>query len=216
MARLKEIVERRLAETGQNPFEAARRGGLDRYFVRDIITGKKQSVRGNNLDKLAQALLCDPADLIPSSSRSDGAHISYREIVGYAGADPEGAILFAEGQGTGNFAPAPVDASTEAFAVEISGYSMPFFAEDGSLVWIDGQSPQPRPEMFNQVVVCQLDTGEVLIKRLQKGSEPGRVNLASLAGPLRENVTLEWVAEIIAIIPPLHARRVIQRGTMAA
>lgn len=148
--------------------------------------------------------------------RSPAKGVDYREILGSAGADPEGTILFAEGQGTGNYAPAPADASPDAVAIEIRGYSMPFFAEDGSLVWIDGQTPQPRPEMFNQVVVCQLDTGEVLIKRLQKGSEPGKVNLASLAGPLRENVTLVWVAEIIAIIPPLHARRVVQRGSVSA
>ena len=133
-----------------------------------------------------------------------------REIVGYAGADPSGAIVFADGHRTGDFVPTPPNASEEAMPILIRGFSMPFFAEDGSIVWIDRQTREPRPEMFNHVVVCQLDTGEVLIKRLQKGTEDGRFNLASFAGPLRENVKLEWVAEITSIIPPLQARRVIQ------
>lgn len=212
MSSLKQIVQQRLKDTDQNPFEAARRAGLDRYFINDILLGKKQSVRGGNLEKLALALLCDPADLISSSARRPEARVTYSEIVGYAGADPEGRILFSEGQGTGAFAPAPLDASSDARAVLINGYSMPFFAENGSLVWFDRQTPRPRPEMLNQVVIVELATGEVLIKRLQKGTEPDRYNLASLSGPLRENERLKWAAEIISIIPPLHARRVIQQS----
>ncbi|CUA90182.1 hypothetical protein Ga0061061_111102 [Chelatococcus sambhunathii] len=46
----------RLAEIGRNPFEAARRGGLERSFIVDILTAKKKSVRGQNLAKLAKAL----------------------------------------------------------------------------------------------------------------------------------------------------------------
>lgn len=214
MSGLKQIVERRLAETGQNPFEAARRGDLDRYFIRDILTGKKLSVRGANLEKLARALICDPADLLTGKGAGATSAAIYHEIVGYAGADPEGKILFAEGQGTGDYAPAPPEASPQARAVLINGYSMPFFAENGSLVWFDYQVPQPRPEMLNQVIVAQLDTGEVLIKRLQRGASAGLYNLASLSGPLRENVQLSWVAEIIAVIPPLHAARSIQRGSI--
>lgn len=139
-----------------------------------------------------------------------------REIAGYAGADPEGAVLFGAGQGTGDYVPAPPNASSEAIALEIRGYSMPFFAEDGALVWVDDIQPSPTAEMVGQVVVCQLDTDEVLIKRLQRGSEKGKYSLASLAGPVRENVNIVWAGRIIMIIPPLEARRVIQRGHLAA
>ena len=144
------------------------------------------------------------------------ANSDLREIAGYAGADPEGGVLFGAGQGTGDYAPAPANASADAMAIEIRGYSMPFFAEDGALVWIDGVVKTPDPEMLGQVVVCQLATDEVLIKRLQRGTEPGRYTLASLAGPTRENVDIVWVGRIIMIIPPLEARRVIQRGHLTA
>lgn len=186
--------------------------GMSRNTYLQYENGTR-SLSSDAAERFAPRLQTTPEALL---FNREGPGEVLKEIVGYAGADPDGAILFAEGQGTGDFAPLPRDASANAQPIEIKGFSMPFFAEDGSLVWVDGHSPAPRPDMMNQVVVCQLDTGEVLIKRLQKGTEPGKFNLASLSGPLRENVTLQWVAEIISIVPPLHARRVIQRGGFAA
>lgn len=149
--------------------------------------------------------------------RQEPAKSGWREIAGFAGADPGGSATFgATDQGTGDFAPVPANASDDALAIEIRGHSMPFFAEDGALVWIDGFRETPDPEMVGQVVVCRLDTDEVLIKRLQKGTEKGRWNLISFTGPARENVKLRWIARVVAIIPPLEARRVIQRGGLAA
>ncbi|MNT82131.1 hypothetical protein D3C72_2218160 [compost metagenome] len=93
---------------------------------------------------------------------------------------------------------------------------MPFFAEDGTLVWFDDQKTHPDPEMIGHVVVVQLDTDEVLIKRLLRGSEKGLFDLESIAGPTRRDARPVWVARIISIIPPLEARRVIRRNGMAA
>ncbi|MFG1479165.1 S24 family peptidase [Xanthobacter sp. V4C-4] len=56
MPTLKDVIEARLAELNRNPFEAARIGGLERNFVNDILIGKKRSVRGDNLAKMAAAL----------------------------------------------------------------------------------------------------------------------------------------------------------------
>ncbi len=212
---LKANVERRLHELGINPYEAARRGGLERNFVQDILHERKRTVRGDNLDRLAKGLSCDPSDLIPSARRSVD-RVEYREVVGYAGADPDGTILFALGQGTGDFAPVPPNGSPTAKCVEIRGHSMPFVAEDGSLVWFDDQKTKPDHEMIGHVVVVQLDTDEVLIKRLLNGSDRGLYDLESLAGPTRHNVRPVWVARIISIIPALEARRIIRRGGLAA
>lgn len=212
---LKANVERRLEELDINPYEAARRGGLERNFVQDILHERKRTVRGDNLDKLAKGLSCDPADLIPSARRRSGEP-EYREVVGYAGADPDGTVLFAHGQGTGDFAPVPPNGSPTAQAIEVRGHSMPFVAEDGTLVWFDEQKAKPDREMLGHVVVVQLDTDEVLIKRLLRGSEEGLFDLESIAGPARRDVRPVWVARIIAIIPALEARRIIRRGGMAA
>lgn len=64
---LKMKVEKRLAELDRNPFEAARAGELERGFINDILQGKKRSVRGENLNKLARALDWSAADLLDPS-----------------------------------------------------------------------------------------------------------------------------------------------------
>lgn len=60
---LKEIVETRLAELGRNPFEAARKGGLERSYVNDILNEKKKSIRADKIGQLAAALDMRVADL---------------------------------------------------------------------------------------------------------------------------------------------------------
>lgn len=61
---LKTRVEDRIRTLRTNAFEVARKAELERNFVNDILIGKKQSVRGPNLLKLARALSCSAAWLI--------------------------------------------------------------------------------------------------------------------------------------------------------
>jgi hypothetical protein len=67
---LQRVVMERLKELNRNPFEAARLGGLDRSFVNDILIGRKRSVRGDNLERLARALDWDSAVLVDAARRS--------------------------------------------------------------------------------------------------------------------------------------------------
>lgn len=53
-----ERVRARLDALGINPFEAARRAGLQRGYINELLSGKKRSVR--QLDKIAAVLECDP------------------------------------------------------------------------------------------------------------------------------------------------------------
>lgn len=63
MMTLKEIVELRLRELGLGPVEAATASGIERTYIRDIVEGKKKSVRNDKLPGLARALRLDPAAL---------------------------------------------------------------------------------------------------------------------------------------------------------
>lgn len=56
MTALRNFVAEKLEATNTNPFEAARRGGLERSFVNDILIEKKHSVSARNIPKLAAAL----------------------------------------------------------------------------------------------------------------------------------------------------------------
>jgi hypothetical protein len=63
MKNLREIVEERLAQLGLGAVEAAVQGGIERTFIRDIVEGKKKSIRSNKIGELARALRLDPTAL---------------------------------------------------------------------------------------------------------------------------------------------------------
>lgn len=76
---LKEFTAARLTELGRNPFEAARIGGLERTFVRDILIDRKKTVLGVNLAKLAAALDTTPEAIAGAMSRKAGAGLAPSE-----------------------------------------------------------------------------------------------------------------------------------------
>ncbi|MEW5421920.1 helix-turn-helix domain-containing protein [Amorphus sp. 3PC139-8] len=61
-------VRERLDATGLNAFEAARRAGLHRSFLHDLLIGKKRSIREKYLPQLAPVLGCDPEYLVGRQS----------------------------------------------------------------------------------------------------------------------------------------------------
>lgn len=57
---LRDRVKARLDALKITAFEAARRAGVERVYVYDLLKGKKKSVRESILPALAEALECDP------------------------------------------------------------------------------------------------------------------------------------------------------------
>jgi SOS-response transcriptional repressor LexA len=131
-------------------------------------------------------------------------------IIGRVGADPEGLVLFATGQEPGDLAPIPPGGSDQAVALRVAGHSMHGVADDGALIYFEDQRTPPSPDMLGHIVVVEVDTDEVLVKRLLRGSRPGLFDLESIAGPTRQDARLRWAAHITAIIPPFQARRIIR------
>jgi hypothetical protein len=142
----------------------------------------------------------------------EGSEDPYIAIVGRVGADPEGRIIYSEGDGVGDVAPVPPGGTESAVAVEVAGHSMRGMADDGALLYYEDRRDPPTDDMLGQVVIVGLDTGEVLVKRLLRGSRKGRYDLESVAGPVRSDARVLWAAHITAIIPPATARRIILRG----
>lgn len=131
-------------------------------------------------------------------------------IVGRVGASSSGAVLFAQGQSGNELVPLPPGASDKAVALLVVGQSMPGLADEGALIYFEDQRTPPSVDMLGHVVVVELDTDEVLVKRLLRGSRSRRYNLESLVGELREDVKIRWAAHVTAIIPPFQARRIIR------
>lgn len=77
---LQKIVSRRLVELGLGPVEAATKGGLERTYIRDLVEGKKLSVRTDKIESLARALQLDPADLSVSKSTAKAPEGAVRPV----------------------------------------------------------------------------------------------------------------------------------------
>lgn len=80
MTKLREIVTKRLDELQLGPVEAAVQAGIERSYIRDIVEGRKKSVRNDKIDDLARALKLDPAALARNElvriETADGLSIS--------------------------------------------------------------------------------------------------------------------------------------------
>jgi transcriptional regulator with XRE-family HTH domain len=63
---LAEEIHRRMLAAGLNPKSLSLRAGLNETFVRDILKGRTRYPRTDTLAKLAAALGCSPADLLPA------------------------------------------------------------------------------------------------------------------------------------------------------
>ncbi len=145
-----------------------------------------------------------------AGSMLPAAEAGFVPIIGRVGANPEGLVLFATGQEPGDLAPIPPGGTEQARALLVVGHSMRGIADDGALIYFEDQKTAPSPDMLGHVVVVELDTEEVLVKRLLRGSRAGRYDLESIAGPTRQDARLRWAAHITAIIPPFQARRIIR------
>lgn len=127
-------------------------------------------------------------------------------IVGRAGASTEGKVIYAEGDGNLGTVLIPEGAEDNAVAIEIEGYSMGFLA-DGALVFYSEKHPAPTEDMLGMIVIVETDDGEVLLKRLLRGSEPGLYDLESINGPVMRDKKISWAAHIDSLVPPWRARR---------
>ena len=138
------------------------------------------------------------------------AEAGFVPVIGKVGANPDGLVLFATGQEPGDLAPLPPGGTERAVALQVVGHSKRDVADDGALIYFEDQRTPPTPDMLGHVVVVELDTEEVLVKRLLRGSRSGLYDLESVAGPTRQDARLRWAAHITAIIPPYQARRIIR------
>jgi hypothetical protein len=69
-------------------------------------------------------------------------------------------------------------------------------ADDGSLIYYEDRRAPPTPDMVGEIVIVELDTGEVLVKRLLRADRKGCYDLESVAGPTRKDARVKWAAHI--------------------
>lgn len=198
------------------------RVGTNAYLVRDILNGSSQNPRADTIAKLAEELGVSVKTLLHGGSdewegphqRSEGPPTV--PLLGLARANPDGSYVMTSANESHARVPLVPGATTEAVALQVAGGSMHTKARDGSLIYFDHQEPVPPSYLIGEACVVETYDGRVLYKYLQRGSKPGLYDLVSDVGEIIPDVMLNWVAEVLVIIPPRHAQRILARGNIEA
>lgn len=213
---LLERIERRLEVLDLSAQAASKRGGLSadaiRNLQRAVAEGKRKGVSTKTITGLARALETSTAWLLDGDGPEEPLHIpppGFVRVLGRVGADPDAIANISDE--AWDMAPLPPGATSQAVALEVSGVSMHTQAPDGSLVYFENQQTPPTVDLLGMPCVVETEDGRILFKRLLRGSAPGLFDLESEVGSAIRDVRLRWAAEVIAIIPPRQAKRIIVR-----
>ncbi|QXZ80183.1 repressor protein C [Rhizobium sp. L51/94] len=193
MIDFKALAEIRLKELGLGAVEAATSVDVERTFIRDIIVGRKKTVRADKLPILARALRLNPEALLrneiirlesqinDSSSASDvKPSVSNASFPPQFQRFPEGSIpLLGQTAGGANgrfilngaevgrvFIPPSLEGVENAYAVRVYGTSMEprYFA--GETVWLNPNEPvRKNDDVVVQVITDEENGRESYIKR---------------------------------------------------
>lgn len=212
---LRKRIQGLLDATGKGPVTVSVQIGKGRDYLSNLLNGRKDSIGGDVIAALAMALDCsveylaDPEVLDPRIPPGTGEVLI--RIRGYVGADPDARVQFASGDAPNDLAERPPGASPNSVALYVNGPSMRGIADEGSLIFYEQTSSPPTPEMLSHVVVVETMDGNVLVKRLLRGSKRGLYDLESNSARKLEDVQLKWAAHIQSIVPPYQARRIIRK-----
>jgi len=174
---LQQRIRERLAALGISAREASKRADMGESFVRDLLNSKATSPKASSLKALADALETTTEWLLEHRGDGDRALVPVRFYVG-AGAmvtpfSDDDALEYIE---------APPGAEEVAAAAIVRGNSqMPVLNPGDVVFWGDG-SGMPG-DCIGLECVCQLESGQMLVKTLLPGSKPGLFTLSSYNSP---------------------------------
>jgi hypothetical protein len=158
------------------------------------------------VDRYARAFKVSPGWLLTGEGIGPGGEEFNRpiRIVGYVGAGSE-AHFYDGGQFAPEFAPMPrygnFKPGDDVVAVVVRGDSLGSLFNGWTLFYSDVKDPAD-PSLLKKLCVVGLADERVLVKKLLKGSVPGRYNLESQTEGLIEDAEVVWAAEVRAMSPP--------------
>jgi transcriptional regulator with XRE-family HTH domain len=215
---LRTRILERLAATDKKRVPVSVAIGKGRDYLSNFLNGEKNSIAMEVLPRLAEELECPVEFFIDPGANENLPQASPGEVLlpirGYVGASPDGRIIFAHGDEIRDYALMPEGATPRSVGLLVNGHSMRGVADEGAIIFFDDQRTPPSPDMLGHVVVVETESGDVLVKRLLKGSRRGVYDLESIVGPTLADQRLRWAAHINSIVPPYRARQIIR--TLAA
>lgn len=196
MNKLQQLVTKRARELDLKPIRAAQEAGLGRDFIRDILRGKKTSIKMEFIDQLAHALQMDSDELrkvtqadaqppvfasmslaakpapAPNASFPPKYQAfrsdSYIPLLGQSVAGPNGRFILNGSEIGRLFVPPSLEGVEGAYAVRVYGTSMEPRFKAGETVWINPNEPvRQGDDVIVQIVRDDDDIPESYIKEFR-------------------------------------------------
>jgi phage repressor protein C with HTH and peptisase S24 domain len=104
----------------------------------------------------------------------------------------------------------PFPMPQEMIAFQVKGDSMLPVYKDGFVIVVYKEQQRNLESFYGEDAAVRTSDGRRFIKTIQRGSSG--VNLFSFNAPLIENVHLEWIGEIFAVLPGQQLKKVEKRG----
>ncbi|WP_412032904.1 S24 family peptidase [Nitratireductor aquimarinus] len=186
--------------TGWSKAELARRAQLSYDNINKYLAGAVKQPRGDALDRLAGALGIDPVFL----ERGIDATTGHTEVpvMGYLGAGAEVEPEFEQVPPEGiDQVEIPFPLPDDMIAFKVRGDSMLPAYKDGAVIVVYRDQQKPLTSFYGEEAAVRTSDGRRFIKTVMRGNN-GFVNLLSWNASPIENVHLEWIGEIFAVIPP--------------
>ncbi|NTS31303.1 hypothetical protein HQ945_08545 [Phyllobacterium sp. BT25] len=209
---LKTIVVNRLEQLGVGAVEAATAAGIERTFIRDIVDGKKKSVRADKMGALARALKLNPEALMQGELLADDEpvdHASYVRLMGFIGA---GAVIEPDFEQT---PPEGLDQihieiplPGDMIAFQVKGVSMLPRYDEGDVIIVWREQKRGTDSFLGEEAAVRTRDGRRFLKTIRRG-ENG-YTLESWNDHPIENQELDWVGEIYVTIRGNQLRRMVK------
>lgn len=157
--------------------------------------GRTRSFTLETADRVAEALRKTVAELTEDQTHSPRELL----VTGVIGAGAVVVRFSDHGIGGGMYSvePPPGIDPAQYEALEVRGDSQRPMLENGWLV-IYGRQPHAgvAEECIGKLCVVQLADGTAMVKRVRRGSQPGRYNLESVNADTIEDAQVEWASKV--------------------
>lgn len=209
-------VEKRLKAVGLSAQAASVKAGLSKDAIRNMQRAIQQKGRAGvstrTISALAPVLETSVAWLLEGDGDEDSHHDEgVVSVMGYIGAgaeiEPEFEQIPPEGI---DEVKVPFPLPDEMIAFQVKGDSMLPVYKDGHIVIVYREQKRPIESFYGEEAAVRTADGRRFIKTVMRG--PNGVNLFSWNSALIEDVHLDWIGEIFAVLPRSSIRHIDRKG----
>lgn len=209
-------VEERLAAVGMSAQAASAKAGLSKDAIRNMQRAIQQKGRAGvstkTITALAPVLQTSVAWLLEGEG-DESSHASRNtvRVMGYLGAGAEVEPDFEQVPSEGlEQVDIPFPLPDDMIAFKVRGDSMLPVFKEGAVIVVYNEQKKSLESFYGEEAAVRTRDGRRFIKTIMRGQNG--VNLFSWNANPIENVHLEWIGEIFAVLPPSSIRKITKQG----